>query len=674
MNPKNSKNSLLRFFIKTFFYCSLVIFSCLGIALATIGKTQYHLILVGISLLGLFAIGLVITFVVRPVFTHLQNFQQIESDYSHVNREILAIKETLDAGMAVSATDVHGKLFIANKIFCQLSGYKVQEIIGQAYNFTSLEFHSQEFFDNLWQTVFSGKIWRGEIQNRNKDGNIYWLDTIIKPIYNENQEIEQIFSIAIEITKRKKTEEKLILARKDAERANYSKSAFIANISHEIRTPLNAIIGFSDILKNSIEGEKERQHLSSVIKSSNILLTIIDDLIHFSRLEAGMVTNQAKYFSIQDLLSQVETKISSFSPPAHIEFRQEVSGSHFLQIYLDEDKLVQIIGHLLSNAFKFTSKGWIHLALDWQKGEETNLKTFKISVEDTGIGINKEDLQYIFDFFETGNYAKKYHYAGIGLGLPICRRLTKLMDGELSVFSEVDKGTKFELVFREIPFIEEEQPKKTIPTEISATSISRKIHLLLADDFEPNLVVLKYMIPAENFLVSEAIDGRDLLQQAQEKKPDIILSDLNMPGYSGLEVARSLKQQAETKNIPFILISSEPIQKKDLSAIDEILLRPLSEKQLLEMIYKFVQPVDYRVSEQLLASLLPLRDEWQVLTTNLHFSRILTFAEQIASIGQQHNHPELQEYARQLTQSAKKFDAFTLPDKIQQFAHFIDKS
>jgi signal transduction histidine kinase len=267
------------------------------------------------------------------------------------------------------------------------------------------------------------------------------------PTLDENNNIYKVLSIAYDITERKEAEEKLKIAIKRAEEYDMLKSAFLANISHEIRTPLNAIMGFAQMIRKSYSGDDQLAgYLDIIMLSSNQLLDIIKEMIEVSQLISGKSNINASTFSLNELMNELYINFKAMEVAKlkqGITFKLEMKrlGSKNDVITTDRVKLIHILKNLLSNAFKFTYEGSITFGL--KKSETESLHFF---VSDTGIGIEEEKLDLIFDVFRRGDESFTRQYGGVGLGLTICKELVRLLGGEIWVNTVNGKGSVFNFV------------------------------------------------------------------------------------------------------------------------------------------------------------------------------------------------------------------------------------
>ncbi len=336
-------------------------------------------------------------------------------------------------------TDLNGNIEYVNPAFYATTGYTEGEALGQTPRIIKSGNTETYIYKDLWQTISSGNVWRGELQNKKKDGSLFWEWATITAIKNDKGIITNYIAIKEDITERKAMQVELIKAKEKAEESDRLKSAFLANMSHEIRTPLNSIIGFSELLGDpDFDQEQKEEFIRTIIDNGNNLLVIISDIMDFSMLEARQMKIREEVISIKKLLNDL---IIDFYPKANnkgIELRIDQSfNSPDLYIQSDLYRIKQIFNNLIGNAIKFTAVGYVEI------GFIISDKTIVFHVKDTGIGIDAAYHQSIFERFRQVDLAKTRKYGGNGLGLAISKNLVELLGGKIWVESELNKYSDF---------------------------------------------------------------------------------------------------------------------------------------------------------------------------------------------------------------------------------------
>ena len=367
-------------------------------------------------------------------------------------------------------------------------------------------------------------------------------------------------------------------ARASAEQANQAKSAFLANMSHELRTPLNAIIGFSRIVRRKAEGalpEKQIENLDKVLSSSEHLLGLINTVLDIAKIESGRMDVQAANFHPASLLNQCATTVAPLLKPT-VRLVNQLDET-LPVIYSDQDKIKQIVLNLLSNAAKFTHAGKVTLQARIENG------SLHVSVSDTGIGIGEEALGRVFEEFQQADTSTTRQYGGTGLGLTISRNLARLLGGDLTVASEVGKGSTFTLI---VPMQYGTKPTASShpePAAIHAAGANADKKLILVIDDDPDAVyLLRENLTQNEFEVIGVRSGTEGQQLARELQPQAILLDILMPLKDGWQILHDLKSDETTTNIPVILLTI--VDKKALGfrlGAAAYLLKPLDPVEVL---------------------------------------------------------------------------------------------
>ncbi len=354
----------------------------------------------------------------------------------------LLSKSIEQSPVSILITDPSGKIEYVNPKFSETTGYLPDEILGKNPNISKSGYHSREFYEDLWKTIFSGENWTGEVQNKRKNGELYWESVIISPMLGSDGRITNFICVKEDITERKKMIREVIEAKEKAEESERLKSAFLANMSHEIRTPLNAILGFTQMLsfEPDLSPEEKEEYSSIINKSAESLLQIISDILDISQLETRQLKIFKKQFTIQemfsDIFSQCKKKMTD-EQKEKIDLKMEMPDEKIV-IYTDYIRLTQILMNLLTNAIKFTEKGYINFGIFYH--DQNQIGFF---VSDTGIGIAKSIQRSIFERFRQADNSTTRIYGGTGLGLSIVKSLTELLGGEIHLESEEGEGTTF---------------------------------------------------------------------------------------------------------------------------------------------------------------------------------------------------------------------------------------
>ncbi|XOB62993.1 ATP-binding protein [Campylobacterota bacterium DY0563] len=349
-------------------------------------------------------------------------------------------KKAVDTSAIVSKTDKNGIITYVNDEFIKISKFKKEELLGKSHNIIRHEDMPKDIFKNLWKTIKAKKIWKGEVKNKAKDGTPYYVNTTIVPILDYNNNIEEFLAIRLNITD-------IVESKQKAQKADAAKSIFLANMSHEIRTPLNAIIGFSEVLRNSHKIDIQSKKQSNIIHSSaNSLLAIINDILDISKIESGNFEISKEETDIFYICEHVVELFSKKANEKDIKLIFNIDQKIPLCLITDGVRIRQVLSNFLSNAIKFTPKqGVVNFNVNVESTNESKIK-LKVSIEDTGIGIPKEKLERIFDPFIQVDHKSNREFEGTGLGLSISKYIIEALGSKIEIESEVGKGTKFSFI------------------------------------------------------------------------------------------------------------------------------------------------------------------------------------------------------------------------------------
>ncbi len=457
---------------------------------------------------------------------------------------------------------------------------------------------------------------------------------------NTNKQLQE------EINERKKAEQELREAKKAAESANRAKSEFLANMSHEIRTPLNAVIGFSDLLSKMVTDKKQKSYLSSIQTAGKTLLTLINDILDLAKIEAGRLDIQLEAIDPKIIFAELEQLFTLKMAEKGLEFRIEMDEMLPPALELDENRLRQVLLNLISNAVKFTEQGYIKLSAR-QCHKENDAVDLILAVEDTGIGIPFDSQENIFQAFQQQDGQSTRKYGGTGLGLAITKRLVSMMNGHISLKSQVDKGSIFEITLRNVK-VSDVVPAVKKDNNVS-TIFFDPAKILVVDDIESNRDVIKESLSQVNLEIIEADEGQKGLLFAQEYKPDLILMDIRMPVMDGYEATKQLKKNPSTQNIPVIALTASVLDepsKLEAHDFDGCLFKPVQISKLMSELSYYLKHTNQPVK--------PLTETVDSLNNLTPFERKKL--------------PSLMEKLDQLIPKWKNFSGALDLEKIEQFA------
>ena len=533
-------------------------------------------------------------------------------------REVSDYKYALDAFTIVAITDKNGIITHANDNFCKISKYTRKELIGKDHRLINSGHHSKEYMTDLWETINAGKIWRGEVKNRAKDGTTYWVSSTIVPFLDEQKKPYQYVAVRTDITEQKRvakelTEAKILAelateiaeeaknsaekAAKIAEEAVKSKQQFLSNMSHEIRTPMNAIIGFTKVVMKTDLTAKQKEYLSAIKLSGDALIVLINDILDLAKVDAGKMNFEKTPFklesSISAMLQLFETKVQE----KNLELIKNYDNRIPKVLIGDSVRLHQIILNLLSNAVKFTTEGKITVNVDLLS-EDKDFVTIKFSVEDTGIGIDESNIINIFENFQQATNETSRIFGGTGLGLAIVKNLIEAQGGSINVKSELNQGSTFSFTLSFQKTITE-----TVIDElaIEINKDLKNIKVLVVEDMALNQLLMKTVLDDFGFERDMAGNGKIAIDMLQKKSYDIILMDLQMPEMNGFEATEYIRNTLKS-DIPIIALTADvttvDVAKCRAAGMNDYIAKPIDEKILYTKIIDLVKKIPNLISNK----------------------------------------------------------------------------
>ena len=495
-------------------------------------------------------------------------------------------KFALDQHAIVSMTDVDGNITYANDLFCQISGYTRDELIGKTHRIIGSQRMPRAFFDTLWATITSGQVWNGEICNRNRDGGLYWVNATIVPLLDDEGRPKQFIAIRTDITAMKAAEVAILRAKETAEQANRIKSDFLANMSHEIRTPMNGIIGMTELALDTELTDEQADYLRMVRFSAGSLLQIINDILDFSKLEAGRLDVEQIEFSLEGMLHELVRSQAIEAHEKSLELLLRIEPAVPERIISDPGRLRQIVLNLVGNAIKFTHHGEIEISVSRINRPGDALADIRISVRDTGIGIPQAKFADIFDAFSQVDTSTTRQYGGTGLGLSISSQLARLMGGMLTLESAVGAGSTFHLTLQ-VP---------TVRVRAATGPANRKLagmRVLVADDNATNRSILTGVLRNLDMQPAAAPGAEPALAELHRARLagepyELALLDVQMPGVDGFELARQIRAQPLLAGLKIMMLTSEG-RRGDAARCRELglesyLVKPVSRWELLQAV------------------------------------------------------------------------------------------
>lgn len=494
-----------------------------------------------------------------------------------------------------------------NDRWAEMLGYTRDEII-QTFPDTANLLHPEDRpkMQEQLEAHLAGNTdyYRCRFRMKTKSGEYKWIWSVGRVMERDkNGNPLRVLGVHQDIDEQKRIEDELIRAKIEAEEANQAKSLFLANMSHEIRTPMNAILGYTQLMQRDAGlSDVQHKYLEIINHSGTHLLSLINDILEMSKIEAGRARTNSVIFDFTSMLQDIEMMFHVRTAPQNVMLRTVVKSEVPRYIKSDESKIRQILINLIGNAVKFTSSGHIIITVDCKVDNPEpaadivrNIK-FKVDVEDTGCGIALEDMQKIFEAFEQTHTA--IERGGTGLGLPISREYARMLDGDITATSEPGLGSTFTFTFT-AQYVEEPQQatvESQITNVVGLAAGRDSASVLVVDDKENNRTVLVNLLAGVGFFVRSAENGCDALDIVKQWQPDVILMDRRMPMMDGYEAMRKIKDMPQGKKIPVLIVTASALEENRSDALgygaDGFIRKPYNEKEIFDAIRR-VTGIEY---------------------------------------------------------------------------------
>lgn len=503
---------------------------------------------------------------------------------------------------AMFISDLNYKVIRINRAFTKMTGLEEDNILNKHVRHLASRSNDKAVMRSIWIKLWEKGRWKGEVLIKQENGvDIPALVTISAVQDAKYKATHYVFHL-IDISKQKQYEAILQQAKVDAERASLSKSRFLASMSHEIRTPINGVLGLLGMLEDSELANEQREIVNTATTSGKMLLSIINDVLDFSKMESGNLSLDTQAINLRQTLEQTTELLQPFANRKQIELQLDIHHSLPAWVEGDSDRIAQILMNITNNAIKFTQQGRVLVQAECSHTQD-GMVNFTCVISDTGIGIAEDLLPNLFDEFTMADQSYARNKEGTGLGLAICSRLVKLMQGEIQVESELGQGSTFTL---------------TLPLKVAKAPLScdtgadsgevnqapqeevQKHLIMVVEDNQANCMVVKHQLIKAGYDYVIANDGFEALRLLNEhangqtdaeltRLPSVILMDISMPGMDGMETTRRIRQLALPYcDLPVIALTAHALsgdKEKFLSAgMDDYLSKPTNAKSLTKHI------------------------------------------------------------------------------------------
>lgn len=468
------------------------------------------------------------------------------------------------------------------------------------------------------------------------------------------------------LKKRNQYETALIAARNEAENYSAMQEVFLANMSHEVRTPMNAISGFTEQLQHTTLNNQQQTYVDIVRKSVKHLLVIIDDILDYSKLKAGKLRIESINFSPETLVSDVITLMSNQADKKQLHLKFSFEKKLPDALMGDPVRLKQVLINIIGNSIKFTSTGGVKLHAKYASGN------LQLTITDTGIGIEKDNIKRIFEAFEQANTSTTRVYGGSGLGLAITKKLVELMNGTIHFSSELNKGTTVQI---NLPYaIGNGIPEAQQTNMAEVKSLVKGLRILVADDEEWNIKLLQAIFGSLSVQITCVSDGTKAIEEIEAHEFDVALLDMRMPGKDGISVTKSIRgMKDESKSLLPVIILTASANNNHLDACKEagvnaILIKPFDETLLLEKIIQVTTNTSY-IAKRAIGNAF----EEQSTPTNNQLSHNLSHLIKLANGDQVFLKEMIKTFARNLNKTIEECAPLIENENFQEVYELVHK-
>lgn len=530
-----------------------------------------------------------------------------EEKLRSANNYLDVYRKIVDHHAIVAETDTAGTIVAVNRAFCKISGYTQQELIGRNHRILNSGLHPKTFWKEMYKSVANGGFWHAEVCNRNKSGELYWVDTTIAPLFDDAGKVRGYFAIRADITSLKH-------AQAQAETANRSKSEFLANMSHEIRTPMTAILGYADILAEQNDdglcSEGTSECIETIKRNGEHLLSIINDILDISKIEADKMTAEKIKVSPLQIVRDVMDLMKVKSQAKGLSLETQILNGIPETIETDPTRLRQILVNLVGNAIKFTETGSVRIAV---RMDSHKVEQIVFDIVDTGIGLKKEQVAVLFQPFEQVDTSMTRKFGGTGLGLRISKRLAEILGGDITVSCSARIGCTFSasIATGSLAGIHRIEANTTqfvgaatnLKTELRPSPDLAKpqvqalsgLRIMLVEDGPDNqrLISLHLRKAGATVEIFEngklavnrlTIDGTTDGPLSQANGIDLVLMDMQMPEMDGYTATRILREKG--CSLPILALTAHAMDSDEAKCLkagcDMRLTKPIDKSALIE--------------------------------------------------------------------------------------------
>ena len=617
--------------------------------------------------------------------------------------------------------DLSGKILHVNPSASKSLGYSRLELLKMTICDVDTQFESKGGTSQTWSNLPPGESQTAYSEFKRKNGELFPVEMHSGLI--DLEEKTCVLSFARDITERKRAEAalqkandeleskveertqalrdsnvELVGAKEKAEAASRAKSEFLANMSHEIRTPMNAVMGFTDLLEDTELNSKQGAYVSSIQSGAKGLMTIINDILDLSKIEAGKMKLEFEAIDTHSFIRDIEQIFAQAIADKNLDFEIVIEKELPKSLVIDETRVRQILFNLIGNAIKFTAEGFIRVHVHYTAKEEDeatqSLSSVDLSfgISDSGIGIREDQQDAIFGQFNQQEGQSNRQFGGTGLGLAICLNLAKMMDGIITLKSEDGQGSTFTLQLNNVAVAAmEEESSDSDKVKIEVEFGPAKI--LLVDDIEPNRTLIKEQFFNTRLSFIEAENGLIATEKAKKHQPDLIIMDIRMPVMGGFEANEKIKNDPDTQHIPVVALTAS-ISEADLEAINHdfnhFLHKPARKHEIISAFKQYLnyegkkqtpikevtRKIEIKLSKETLVGLTEklasFHNAYQSALSSGLLADIEEFAKNLQPVANEYNSQDLADYSNELLQAASLFEIDKIEKILPKFEPLVD--